>query len=92
MTRIQGQAGPQGGGSSTALASTRGALRIWKTSTADWRTLRFLVRKGLIMTLCPIAIVAGCKKCPAFSVCPLKTVIGDAPKAADPKASEVKKK
>jgi hypothetical protein len=32
------------------------------------------------MTLCPIAIVAGCKKCPAFSVCPLKTVIGDAPK------------
>jgi len=38
------------------------------------------------MTLCPIAIVAGCKKCPAFSVCPLKTVIGDMPKA--PKASE----
>ena len=29
------------------------------------------------MTLCPIAIVAGCKKCPAFSICPLKTVIGD---------------
>ena len=32
------------------------------------------------MTICPIAIVAGCKKCPAFSVCPLKTVIGDAEK------------
>ena len=29
------------------------------------------------MTLCPIAIAASCKKCPAFSVCPLKTVIGD---------------
>ena len=29
------------------------------------------------MTLCPIAIVAGCAKCPAFKVCPLKTVIGD---------------
>jgi hypothetical protein len=29
------------------------------------------------MTLCPIAIVAGCKKCPAFKVCPLKGVIGD---------------
>ena len=39
------------------------------------------------MTLCPIAIVAGCKKCPAFSVCPLKTVIGDAPKAEDDKAA-----
>jgi hypothetical protein len=29
------------------------------------------------MTLCPIAIAAGCKKCPAFSACPLKGVIGD---------------
>ena len=29
------------------------------------------------MTLCPIAIAAGCKKCPAFSFCPLKGVIGD---------------
>jgi hypothetical protein len=29
------------------------------------------------MTLCPIALVAGCKKCPAFSVCPLKGVIGN---------------
>ena len=29
------------------------------------------------MTLCPIALVAGCRKCPAFTVCPLKGVIGD---------------
>ena len=29
------------------------------------------------MTLCPIAIIASCKKCPLVSVCPLKTVIGD---------------
>ena len=29
------------------------------------------------MTVCPIAIIASRKKCPAFSVCPLKTVIGD---------------
>ena len=29
------------------------------------------------MTLCPIALAASCKKCPLFSVCPLKTVIGD---------------
>ena len=32
------------------------------------------------MTVCPIAIAVGCKKCPVFSVCPLKTVIGDQPK------------
>jgi len=35
------------------------------------------------MTLCPIAIVAGCKKCPAFSVCPLKGVLGDHKKEED---------
>ena len=29
------------------------------------------------MTLCPIALAAGCEKCPAFKVCPLKGVIGD---------------
>jgi len=29
------------------------------------------------MTLCPIAIVASCKQCPAFKICPLKQVIGD---------------
>ena len=39
------------------------------------------------MTLCPIAIAVGCVKCPAYKVCPLKTVIGDAPKEAPPKTS-----
>ena len=34
------------------------------------------------MTICPIAIVAGCKKCPAFKICPLKGVLGDAPPAS----------
>ena len=29
------------------------------------------------MVICPVAIAAGCKKCPVFSVCPLKSVIGD---------------
>ncbi len=44
------------------------------------------------MTLCPIAIVAGCKKCPAFSVCPLKTVIGDVPKASERKGTAAGKR
>jgi hypothetical protein len=44
------------------------------------------------MTLCPIAVVAGCKKCPAFSICPLKSVIGDAPKAAPDKPAVDPKK
>lgn len=29
------------------------------------------------MTLCPIAIVVGCKKCPLVKVCPVKEIIGD---------------
>lgn len=29
------------------------------------------------MTLCPVAIAIGCKKCPLFTMCPLKAVIGD---------------
>lgn len=29
------------------------------------------------MTLCPIAIAVGCKKCPVFAVCPVKSLIGD---------------
>ena len=29
------------------------------------------------MTLCPVALAVGCKKCPAFTFCPLKSVIGD---------------
>lgn len=36
------------------------------------------------MTVCPIAIVAGCRKCPAFKVCPLKGVLGDQGKDAPP--------
>ena len=29
------------------------------------------------MTLCPVAIVASCKKCPMFRLCPGKGIIGD---------------
>jgi len=29
------------------------------------------------MVLCPVAIAVGCKKCPIFGVCPVKSVIGD---------------
>ena len=38
------------------------------------------------MTVCPIAVVAGCAKCPAFKICPLKGVLGDqkAPPAQPP--------
>ncbi len=43
------------------------------------------------MTLCPIALAVGCKKCPIFSICPVKSLIGDykpqdAPTAGRPKS------
>lgn len=43
------------------------------------------------MTICPIAIAVGCKKCPAFSVCPLKSVIGDQKKEDDNKPAATPK-
>lgn len=43
------------------------------------------------MTLCPIAIVAGCQKCPAFRICPLKSVLGDKPVEPPAPAKPVKK-
>ena len=35
------------------------------------------------MTLCPIAIAIGCKKCPVFKICLVKGIIGDYRKPAD---------
>jgi hypothetical protein len=29
------------------------------------------------MTLCPVAIAVGCRKCPVFKVCPAKSTLGD---------------
>ena len=37
------------------------------------------------MTICPIAIAVGCKKCPIFKICPVKSIIGDMPKAPQAK-------
>ena len=33
--------------------------------------------QGGYMTLCPIALMATCNKCPAVGICPLKEVLGD---------------
>jgi hypothetical protein len=44
------------------------------------------------MTICPIAIAVGCKKCPVFAVCPVKSIIGDYNKEADSKAGSPSRK
>ena len=31
----------------------------------------------IIMTICPIALAVGCKKCPLFKICPAKGLVGD---------------
>lgn len=40
------------------------------------------------MTLCPIALAVGCRKCPAFSACPLKGVIGDYKKPEETRGTQ----
>jgi hypothetical protein len=39
------------------------------------------------MTVCPIAIVYSCVKCPIFKVCPVKSLIGDYVPPSDKKAA-----
>ena len=34
-------------------------------------------QRRFAMTLCPIALAVGCKKCPLVKICPAKTIIGD---------------
>jgi hypothetical protein len=48
------------------------------------------VFRRIAMTLCPIAVVAGCQKCPAFSLCPLKSVLGDQDKSSQSKPASKK--
>lgn len=44
------------------------------------------------MTLCPVALAVGCKKCALFKVCPAKGIIGDyKPDAPPPSQKEMKK-
>lgn len=49
------------------------------------------------MVLCPVALAVGCAKCPVFSICPAKSLIGDyvaadAKKSSKPEAAAAKKK
>lgn len=71
---------PEGGSRPAKNAPAQRAQRLRAYSTPHSQFEEF------DMTLCPIAIAAGCKKCPAFSMCPLKSVIGDQPKAAQDSA------
>lgn len=46
------------------------------------------------MVICPVALAVGCRKCPIFAVCPVKSVIGDyvPPAAPSPTAAAAAKK
>jgi hypothetical protein len=46
-----------------------------------------LASRRIEMTVCPIAIAVGCKKCPVFSVCPVKGIIGDYKKEDESKSA-----
>ena len=42
------------------------------------------------MTLCPVAIAVGCRKCPVFKVCPAKSTLGDYSPGRDEPEAEPK--
>lgn len=44
------------------------------------------------MTLCPVALAVGCKKCPVFAICPAKSIIGDQPPKGEAKEPPTKAK
>jgi hypothetical protein len=44
------------------------------------------------MKICPIAVVAGCEKCPFFKLCPAKGVLGGYEKPPAAKARPVARK
>ncbi len=44
------------------------------------------------MKICPIAIVAGCEKCPLFKLCPVKGVLGGYEKPPAAKAKPAARK
>ncbi len=44
------------------------------------------------MVLCPVALAVGCRKCPIFSFCPVKTIIGDQKPEEDKPSSKPKAK
>lgn len=44
------------------------------------------------MTLCPVAIAVGCRRCPAFSFCPATRLLGDQGDADAPAETASKQK
>jgi hypothetical protein len=46
-------------------------------SQRDQRKVALSQKWENAMVLCPVALAVGCKGCPIFNVCPLKSVIGD---------------
>ena len=44
----------------------------------------------MAVTLCPIALAVGCRKCPIFKVCPVKGIIGDQRSAPEAPRDDVK--
>ena len=50
------------------------ALRV---NCAHDSVFPYRIFRSASMVLCPVAIAVGCKKCPVFGICPVKSVIGD---------------
>jgi hypothetical protein len=58
---------------------------------APRRSFRAVRTQEIAMTVCPVALAVGCRRCPVFSVCPATRLIGDQPDA-EAKAEAAPKK
>jgi hypothetical protein len=65
---------------------------IWSGQIRRILLVFLIPNQEITMTLCPIAIVASCSKCPIVKVCPLKSTLGDTPRKPETKPATVHKK
>jgi hypothetical protein len=62
---------------SQQLKWTTVCIPAGKSAAAEVAPMSLETRLEKDMTLCPLALAVGCRKCPIFSICPLKSQIGD---------------
>jgi hypothetical protein len=73
----------------TVYASSRTGRWVLGTAIARTMPVRAPREWEAAMTLCPVAMMVGCKKCPIVGICLVKSFIGDY-KAEEEKAEKAK--
>jgi hypothetical protein len=70
-----------------ALSAPSESTTLSRRPRPDPRRCGAQRKERATVTLCPVALVSGCKSCAIFQMCPLKGVIGDYKKDEDPRTT-----